>query len=98
MYENLLHQTKEKDIHEILFEVNKSMKQILPVEFKMQFSQAIEYREINLTKLKYYFTENKEQEITKIIEHMKQIKIELMEFTKDKKIPEFQTLDVAEVC
>lgn len=52
MHESLLKHSEDKDFHEILFEVNQLLKTTINPVTRHQ--QAIEYREINMSKRKLF--------------------------------------------
>lgn len=59
LHENLLKYSEHSHFHEILFEVNKSVKQI--VESTKGHQQAIEYIEINMSRMNLYFMKAREK-------------------------------------
>ena len=63
LYENLMNQTEYKPFHDILFDINISMKQIINPLIEHQ--QAIEYILINMNK-KLYFMEKDFKKMEKI--------------------------------
>ena len=74
LYENLINQTEDKPFHEILFDINVSMKQIInPL---IDYQQAIEYTLINMNKKLYFMEKNfekmKEMERVKFSENVKE--------------------------
>lgn len=74
LYQNLINQTEDKPFHEILFDINVSMKQIInPL---IDYQQAIEYTLINMNKKLYFMEKNfekmKEMERVKFSEKVKE--------------------------
>ena len=74
LYENLLNESEDKHLHEILFEVNISMKQM--IDPTKGYQQAIEYTLINMNKKLYFMEKNfekmKEMERVKFSEKVKE--------------------------